>query len=59
MLLLMIILNKDKLFGNTETDGANGILENATIAVPLEYFSNFWRSFKLPLINCKIELKLK
>ena len=55
----MIILNKDKLFGNTETDGANGILENATIAVPLEYFSNFWRSFKLPLINCKIELKLK
>ena len=32
---------KDKLFGNTETDRANGILENATIAVPLEYFSNF------------------
>ena len=27
--------------------------------MPLKYFSNFWRSLEAPLINCKIELKLK
>ena len=27
--------------------------------MPLRYLSNFWRSLKIPLINCKIELKLK
>ena len=37
----------------------NGILRNAIIAVPLRYLSNFWRSLKMPLINCKIELKLQ
>ena len=26
---------------------------------PLKYLSNFWKSFDLPLINCKIELDLK
>ena len=26
------------------------------IAVPLKYLSNFWRSFEMPLINCKVEL---
>ena len=25
---------------------------------PLKYLSNFWRSLKIPLINCKIELIL-
>ena len=29
---------KTKLLGNTEANGANGILKNATIAVPLKYF---------------------
>ena len=29
------------------------------IAVPLKYLSNFWRSLKMPLINCKVELSLK
>ena len=48
-----------KSFGNTESDGANGILKNATIAVTLQYLSNFWRSMEMPLINCKIESKLK
>ena len=38
---------------------ANGILKNVAIAVPLKYLSNFWRSLEMPLINCKIELKLK
>ena len=50
---------KAKLLGNTEVDGANGILQNATTAVPLKYLSNFWISLKMPLISCKVELKLK
>ena len=47
---------KAKLLGNTEADGANAILENSTIAVPLKYLSNVWRSLEMSLINCKIEL---
>ena len=35
------------LLGNTKTEGANGILKNATIAVPLKYLSNFWRSLEM------------
>ena len=38
---------------------ANRNLKNATIAVPLKYLSNFWRSVETTLINCKVELKLK
>ena len=34
-------------------------LKNATIAVPLKCLSDFWRSLEMPLINCKVELKLK
>ena len=42
--------------GNTENNGTkNGI----KIAVPLKYLSNFWRSLKMPLINCKAEVSLK
>ena len=33
--------------------------KNATIAVPLKYVSNFRRSFEMPLLSCKVELKLK
>ena len=53
---------KDKLLGNTAgrpAPSTNGILKNATIAVPLKYLSNFWRSIKNPLINFKEELKLR
>ena len=39
------------------SDVVNGILRNATIAVLLKYFSNFWKLFKIPLINCKVKLK--
>ena len=40
---------KASLIGNTETNGTkNGV----KIAVPLKYFSNFWRSSEMPLINC-------
>ena len=46
---------KAKLLGNTAADGPNGILRNATIAVPLKYLSNFWRSLEMPLINFTIK----
>ena len=42
---------KAKLLENTEADGANGILKNATNTVPLKYLSNFWRSLEMSLIN--------
>ena len=50
---------KAKLLENIEADGANGILKNATIAVPLKYLRNFLGSLQMPLINCKVELRLK
>ena len=52
-----------KTLENTVTQAAlseaNEILGNATITIPLKYLSNFWRSLEIPLINCKVELKLK
>ena len=40
--------------------GTNEILRNGAIAVLLNYLSNFWRSFKIPLINnSKVKLKHK
>ena len=54
---------KTKLIRETEAQSVpnnnNGILKNARIAVPLKYPSNFWRSFEMSLINCKVVLKLK
>ena len=54
---------KAKLLGNTiaqtNPNHDNGGLKNATLAVSLKYLSNFWRSLETPLINCKVELKLK
>ena len=53
---------KAKLLGNAAAqpapNAANGIPKNATIAVPLKYLSNSWRSIEMRLINCKVELKL-
>ena len=48
--------HKAFLIGKTE---ANGTKNGVKIAVPLKYFSNFWRSLEIPLINSKIELSLK
>ena len=48
-----------KFLGNTVKDWVNGVLKNPKIAAPLKYLSHFWRSLKMPLINCKVELKLK
>ena len=54
---------KSKLLGNTvaqvTSNKTNGILKNVTITAPLKCLSNFGRSLKIPLINCKIELKSK
>ena len=48
---------KANLIGGTVADGANRKKENVKIAVPLKYFSNFWRSLEMPLINCKVEFR--
>ena len=48
--------HKASLIGDT---GNNGIKNEIKIAVPLKYLSNFWRSLKMSLINCKVELSLK
>ena len=50
---------KAKLLENTVADEANRILRNATIAVSLNYVSNFLRSLEIPSINVKVKLKLK
>ena len=46
---------KGKLLKNTFADAANTILKDASIAVPLKYLSNFWRSLEMLLINCRVE----
>ena len=43
---------KARKIGSTEN---NGIKDEV---VPLKYLSNFWRSLKIPLINCKVDLSL-
>ena len=47
--------HKASLIGDT---GNNGRKNGIKIAVPLKYFSNFWRSLEMPLINCKVEFSL-
>ena len=52
---------KIKLLGNvTEVGGdAAGVRRlNVKVVVPLKYLSNFFRSFEMPLVNCKIKLNL-
>ena len=50
---------KAKLLGNIKADHANRIFRNVTIAVALKYLSNFLQPLKMPLINCKVELKVR
>ena len=59
ILLISIILNLSCIRENIEADLANGVLKNETFALLLKYLSNFWKSFKIPLTNCKVELKVK
>ena len=41
-----------------ETLAANVLEKEVTIAKPLKYLGNFWRSLDIPLINCEITLIL-
>ena len=53
---------KTKLLGTAKAqadNAANGILKNASTAVPLKYLSDFWRSLEMLLIDCKVKLKLR
>ena len=45
---------KTKIISQTDN---NGII-NVEIMVPLKYLSNFWRTLKMSLINCEVELIL-
>ena len=50
---------KTKLLGDTEVDRNNEVLENETSSALLKYLTNFWKSTEMPLINCKMEIKVK
>ena len=45
---------KEKITGLTGDEGT----KNVEIMVPLKYLSNVWRTLKMPLINCEINLIL-
>ena len=45
---------KVKMTGQAEDDRT----KNVEIMVQLKYFSNFWRTLEMPLINCEINLIL-
>ena len=47
--------SKIKITGKTPNDGNEKEVE---IMVPLKYLSNFWRTLKMPLINCGVNLFL-
>ena len=50
---------KSALAGKTaNAAGENSFVKQTKIVVPLKYSSNFWISLEMPLINCKIHLKL-
>ena len=46
------------IIGNTVADRTKCKKDDLKLAVPLKYFSNFWSSLEMPLINCKIQLSL-
>ena len=46
---------KTKITGQTDN---NGRIDNVEIMVPLKYLSNFWRTLKMSLINCEVQLIL-
>ena len=49
---------KTKITGQTADNNTDGNIAgrvNIEIMVPLKYFSNFWRTLEMPLINCEIE----
>ena len=46
---------KTNITGKTSAPGKK---KNVKIAVPLNYFGNFWRTLEILLINCEINLIL-
>ena len=49
---------KSSFIKESSTVGVNRVFKNAKIAVPLKYWSDFWSSLEMLLINCKIHLEL-
>ena len=49
---------KSSFIGESTIVAGNRVFKNVKIAVPLKYLSNFSRFLEMPLINCKIHLKL-
>ena len=47
------LVYKSKLFSGTDDNNVN----NVKLVVPLKYLSSFFRSFEMPLVNCKIDLE--
>ena len=47
--------SKIKITGKTPN---NNNVKDVEIIVPLKYLSNFWRTLKMPLINCEVNLIL-
>ena len=47
--------SKVKITGNTPNNGNTKVVE---MIVSLKYFSNFWRTLEMPLINCEVNLTL-
>ena len=50
----MLLIQTDN---SGQTDN-NGRINNVEIMVPLKCLSNFWRTLKMSLINCEVELIL-
>ena len=50
ILLIQLLLKQKK----TVQTNNNGRIDNVEIMVPLKYLSNFWRTLKIPLINCEV-----
>ena len=47
--------SKIKITGKTPN---NNNVKDVEIIIPLKYFSNFWRTLEMPLINCEVNLIL-
>ena len=56
-LLTIIIVFHSNL--NKKLQGKHDGTKDVEIMVPLKYTSNFWRTLKMPLINCEVTLQLK
>ena len=48
------LVYKSNLISRTDDNNVN----NVKLVVPLKYVSSFFRSLKMPLVNCKIDLEL-